>query len=162
KHQRRFEREAKAAAKLHHTNIVPVFGVGEHDGLPYYVMQFIQGLGLDEVLDELIRLRDGSAKSEGKLCVVRKALSAADMAHSVMTGEFKRAKVGDSDPVANVLLDQTVDQLPDVAGENLPPGPTATGRLSDSFALSPSSIVLPEQSGKARRTKDNKQPYWQS
>src|SRR5581483_2886753 len=55
KHKRRFEREAKAAAKLHHTNIVPVFGVGEHDGLPYYVMQFIQGLGLDAVLDELSR-----------------------------------------------------------------------------------------------------------
>src|SRR5207302_5320563 len=43
KQRRRFEREAKAAARLHHTNIVPVFGVGEHDGLPYYVMQFIQG-----------------------------------------------------------------------------------------------------------------------
>jgi serine/threonine protein kinase len=42
-----FEREAKAAAKLHHTNIVPVYGVGESDGLHYYVMQFIQGLGLD-------------------------------------------------------------------------------------------------------------------
>ena len=49
KYRRRFEREAKAAAKLHHTNIVPVFGVGEHDGLPYYVMQFIQGTGLDVV-----------------------------------------------------------------------------------------------------------------
>jgi hypothetical protein len=46
KHRRRFEREARLAAKLHHTNIVPVFGVGEHEGLPYYVMQFIQGLGL--------------------------------------------------------------------------------------------------------------------
>jgi hypothetical protein len=63
--KRRFEREAKAAAKLHHTNIVPVHGVGEHDGLPYYVMQFIQGLGLDEVLDELRRLQRGIA---GLLC----------------------------------------------------------------------------------------------
>src|SRR5206468_6558766 len=45
KQKRRFEREAKAAAKLHHTNIVPVFGTGEHEGTPYYVMQYIQGLG---------------------------------------------------------------------------------------------------------------------
>src|SRR5262249_52142811 len=53
----RFKREARAAARLHHTNIVPVFGVGDHEGLPYYVMQFIQGLGLDEVLDEVKRLQ---------------------------------------------------------------------------------------------------------
>ena len=62
--KRRFEREAKAAAKLHHTNIVPVFGVGEQDGLPYYVMQFIQGLGLDEVLEELKNLQPG--KRQGR------------------------------------------------------------------------------------------------
>src|SRR5256885_441256 len=55
--KQRFEREAKAAARLHHTNIVPVFGVGEHEGLPYYVMQFIPGLGLDEVLQELKQLQ---------------------------------------------------------------------------------------------------------
>src|SRR5262249_40045580 len=59
--KQRFEREARAAARLHHTNIVPVFGVGEHDGLPYYVMQFIQGLGLDEVIDELRRMQSGTA-----------------------------------------------------------------------------------------------------
>jgi serine/threonine protein kinase/WD40 repeat protein/Tfp pilus assembly protein PilF len=53
----RFRREARAAARLHHTNIVPVFGVGEQDGIPYIVMQFISGLGLDDVLDELRRLR---------------------------------------------------------------------------------------------------------
>ncbi len=64
-HTARFEREAKAAAKLHHTNIVPVFGVGEwrpvDAGPPvrYYVMQFIQGLGIDQVLDELARMRPG-------------------------------------------------------------------------------------------------------
>jgi hypothetical protein len=63
KQRLRFEREAKAAARLHHTNIVPVFGVGEQDGLPFYIMQFIQGLGLDEVLAELRRLRTGEAAS---------------------------------------------------------------------------------------------------
>ncbi|MBN1420946.1 MAG: serine/threonine protein kinase [Planctomycetes bacterium] len=51
---RRFEREARTAGMLHHTNIVPVFGVGEQEGLHYYVMQYIRGVGLDDVL---IRLR---------------------------------------------------------------------------------------------------------
>jgi WD40 repeat protein/serine/threonine protein kinase len=53
----RFVREARAAARLHHTNIVPIFGVGEHDGLHYYAMQFIRGLGLDTVLDEVRRIK---------------------------------------------------------------------------------------------------------
>jgi serine/threonine protein kinase len=42
----RFRREAQAAARLHHTNIVPVFGVGEQDGCCFYVMQLIAGTGL--------------------------------------------------------------------------------------------------------------------
>src|SRR5262245_2137872 len=58
---RRFEREARAAARLHHTNIVPVFGVGQQDGHHYFVMQFIAGMGLDVVLDDLRRLREKPA-----------------------------------------------------------------------------------------------------
>src|SRR5262249_12687979 len=57
----RFRREARAAARLHHTNIVPVFGVGEEGGTHYYVMQYIEGRPLDEVLAELRRLRDEAA-----------------------------------------------------------------------------------------------------
>ena len=44
----RFHREAQTAAGLHHTNIVPVFGVGEEAGYHYIVMQMIEGVGLDE------------------------------------------------------------------------------------------------------------------
>lgn len=51
----RFAREARAAAKLHHTNIVPVFGFGEQDELTFYVMQYIQGAGLDRVLEAFRR-----------------------------------------------------------------------------------------------------------
>ncbi|MFQ3649339.1 MAG: serine/threonine-protein kinase [Gemmataceae bacterium] len=43
----RFRREAQAAGRLHHTNIVPVFGVGEEGGHHFYVMPFIEGEGLD-------------------------------------------------------------------------------------------------------------------
>jgi serine/threonine protein kinase/WD40 repeat protein len=49
----RFQREAQAAARLHHTNIVPVFGVGEQDGIHFYAMQFIKGQGLDQMLREV-------------------------------------------------------------------------------------------------------------
>jgi len=49
----RFLREAKTAASLHHTNIVPVFDVGQFAGTPYYAMQFIEGRGLDLVLRDL-------------------------------------------------------------------------------------------------------------
>ena len=52
-HVQRFEREARAAARLHHTNIVPVFGVGDQDGVHYYVMQLIEGQGLDQILSRL-------------------------------------------------------------------------------------------------------------
>src|SRR5947209_13348010 len=56
----RFRLEASSAARLHHTNIVPVFGVGEHGGVHFYAMQFIQGQGLDAVLKEMRRLRAGA------------------------------------------------------------------------------------------------------
>lgn len=64
----RFRQEARAAARLHHTNIVPVFGVGEHGGTHYYAMQFIRGRGLDEVVAELRRLRaSGTPVAAGPL-----------------------------------------------------------------------------------------------
>ena len=53
----RFQREARAAANLHHTNIVPVFEVGEQDGICFYAMQFIEGETLAEVWRELRRMK---------------------------------------------------------------------------------------------------------
>src|SRR5262249_43351361 len=94
--QKRFQREAKAAARLHHTNIVPVYGVGENDGLHYYVMQFIQGQGLDQVLIELRRLRRARSlagaltRSEPQpgAPTPGEALTAAGMAQALVTGQF--------------------------------------------------------------------------
>ncbi|MFK7734929.1 MAG: protein kinase, partial [Pirellulaceae bacterium] len=53
RNQERFRRESRAAAMLHHTNIVPVFAVGEESGMLYYAMQFIRGATLDDVIQEL-------------------------------------------------------------------------------------------------------------
>lgn len=46
----RFRREAQAAARLHHSNIVSVFGVGEENGQYFYAMQYIDGCTLRERL----------------------------------------------------------------------------------------------------------------
>ncbi len=53
-HLKRFEREAQFAARLHHTNIVPVIGVGKQSGFHYIVMQFIRGVGLDQIIKSLM------------------------------------------------------------------------------------------------------------
>ena len=116
--RQRFEREAKAAARLHHTNIVPVFGVGEHEGLPYYVMQFIQGLGLDEVLEELKRLQPGRERGRrrcpvssggGELRVAHRDVTAAEMARSLLTGRFRPA-ADDEATVPEVTVDGATER----------------------------------------------------
>ncbi len=47
----RFRREALAASRLRHPNIVSVLSFGEREGVPYYAMPFIEGVSLREVLD---------------------------------------------------------------------------------------------------------------
>ena len=62
KHIARFRREAQAAARLYHTNIVSVFGVGESDGYHYYVMEYIDGVSLKSAVHSLTRV--GSPDTE--------------------------------------------------------------------------------------------------
>jgi eukaryotic-like serine/threonine-protein kinase len=49
KRLRRFEIEAQSAAILQHPNIVPVYAVGQEQGVHYYAMQYVDGYSLDEV-----------------------------------------------------------------------------------------------------------------
>jgi serine/threonine protein kinase len=51
----RFWGEARSAARLHHTNIVPVFGVGRAGNTHIYVLQHIDGRGLDCPLEDVHR-----------------------------------------------------------------------------------------------------------
>jgi hypothetical protein len=46
----RFRTEAQAAARLHHTNIVPIYAQGEQDGHCYYAMELVDGVGLDTLI----------------------------------------------------------------------------------------------------------------
>ena len=64
---KRFQREAETVARLHHTNIVPIFAVGCERGVHYYAMQLIAGRSLADALAESQR--------------TGRPLPAADVAH---------------------------------------------------------------------------------
>ena len=51
----RFQREAEAAGKLHHTNIVPIYSTGDDDGTHYYAMELIAGPSLQQVIRSMRR-----------------------------------------------------------------------------------------------------------
>ena len=57
---KRFEREAKALAKLTHPNIVPVMDFGEYEGRPFLVMPYISGGTLKERLGRPIPWREAA------------------------------------------------------------------------------------------------------
>jgi TolB-like protein/Tfp pilus assembly protein PilF len=74
--KRRMLREARAVAALDHPNVCMIYDVGEHDGRPYIVMQYIEGETLFE------RMRDSRLTLSECLDIGMQVSSALDEAHS--------------------------------------------------------------------------------
>src|SRR5438128_3821584 len=73
----RFTREALAAARLSgQPNTVMIYDVGEHEGRPYIVMEYLSGGSLDDVLRE-----DGAQPAERVFAWLGPAAAALDAAH---------------------------------------------------------------------------------
>ncbi len=74
----RFLREARAAARVKHAAIVPVFDVGEEaDGVPFIVMELVDGASLDVELDRADGRRLAPARVATLLAPIASALAAA-------------------------------------------------------------------------------------
>src|SRR5688572_1803701 len=90
----RFTREAQTSAQLSHAHIVPIFDVGEHEGIAYFVMAIITGGNLGTLLER--EPRQPIAEVRRLLCEVADALAFAH-ARGVIHRDIKPD---------NILLDQ--------------------------------------------------------
>ena len=101
--QKKFEEEARTTARLRHRNIVPVFRFGQEHGYCYYVMQFVNGIGLDVIIRRLrevdgVIYRDEIARRESaqphgfvasqEMPAIKTAVKEDDA-----TGDTRRAKL---------------------------------------------------------------------
>jgi serine/threonine protein kinase len=98
----RLLREAQATAKVSHPNIVSIFDVGEHNGKPYIVYEYVRGKSLQAILAEAKRLPERRAVE-----MARALASALTEAHfrGVVHRDLKPANIVISSKGVLKLLD---------------------------------------------------------
>src|SRR5262249_35286035 len=133
----RFRTEAEAVARLQHPNIVQIFEVGEHDGLPFFSLEFCVGGNLRTKL------------AGTPLPPAEAARLVATLARGVQAAHEQRVIHRDLNP-ANVLL--AADGTPKITDFGLAkklegePGASATGALTVTGAvMGTPSYMAPEQ-----------------
>ncbi len=127
----RFEREARAAARISHPNVIPVYDYGRQGTLPYIVMQFVDGPNLKEYVRE-----EGPLTTEEAINFTRQILDGLAAIHdeNIIHRDVKPQ---------NVLIDEGMQaKITDfgVAFVTRDPGLTETG-----MAVGTAAYMAPEQ-----------------
>lgn len=99
----RFLREGRAAAAISHINVVPIYSSGEAEGLPYLVMQYMEGLSLDRQISKAKQpiplrfcLRAGAEAARGLEAALREGIIHHDVKPAnILIDADGVAKVGD-------------------------------------------------------------------
>ena len=126
----RFQNEARTVAKLEHINILPVYDVGEDNGIPYIVMRYLPGGTLADLLAD--RLPDNATIAN----ILQQVGSALDYAHA--RGIIHR----DLKP-SNVLLDSAGNAY--LADFGIARMMAEVSNLTGSRVVGTPSYVAPEQ-----------------
>ena len=113
----RFSREAEAASKVSHENIVNMFDVGIDDGLRYIVMEYVDGKTLKDMIRE-----EGRIEPDRALRMTIRILAAVDHAHrngivhrdikpqNILVDKHERVKVADFG-IARLKTSQTTTNI---------------------------------------------------
>jgi serine/threonine protein kinase/tetratricopeptide (TPR) repeat protein len=127
----RFKVEAEAVARLQHPNIVQVYEIGEHEGRPYFSMEFVDG---GDLVDQIYQHPLGAKQAARMIAVLARAMHATHQ-QGIVHRDLKPA---------NVLL--TKDGTPKITdfglAKNLgePASKTRTGDV-----MGTPSYMAPEQ-----------------
>jgi eukaryotic-like serine/threonine-protein kinase len=145
----RFQREAQALSALNHPNICTVYDVGEHEGRPFLVMEFLEGLTLRRKID------GRPMNIEMLLDLATQVSSALETAHAkgIIHRDIKPANIFVTDPGPAKVLDFGLAKLatePHTQDEDAPTKTLAATALRDSFtqtgmAVGTVAYMSPEQ-----------------
>jgi eukaryotic-like serine/threonine-protein kinase len=133
----RFRTEAEALARLQHSGVVQIHEVGDHEGRPYFSLEFLPGGSLAN------RLREGPFTSERAASLVAELAAAIQAAHQqgVIHRDLKPGNVlftaGGQPKITDFGLAKKLDD---------PTGPTLTGAV-----MGTPSYMAPEQAGSSPR-----------
>ncbi len=139
--RRRFEREARSAAKISHTNVTSVYQVGRlSTDVPYFVMEYVEGRNLEDVLEAEGPLSEEDARDT--LAGIAAALAAAH-AQEIIHRDVKPANIlRDKQTGRIVLTDFGVAGIRDTGQEDTTSKLTVQGEvLGDMRYVSPEHLM---------------------
>jgi serine/threonine protein kinase/WD40 repeat protein len=140
---KRFQVEAEAAAILDHPNIVPVFEVGETNGIPFYCMKYLDGSNLAQQLSQWDISKPELIKTEIRAREIRIAAILRTLAKAIHYAHQRGILHRDLKP-SNVLIDSAGEpHITDFGLAKLVDGPadvTMTGAI-----LGTPAYMSPEQ-----------------
>src|SRR5262249_10021410 len=140
----RFRSEAQAAARLRHPHIVQVYEVGEHAGLPFFSMEYVEGGSLDDHLGvpwpgrdaaALVRTLAGAVQHAHEHGVIHRDLKPANILLQKSEGRSQKSEEKTRNAAASSpLCPQAADLCPKIADFGLAKrldlaGPTVTGQI---------------------------------
>jgi tetratricopeptide (TPR) repeat protein len=133
----RFRAEAEAVAQLHHPHIVQIFEVGQHAGLPFFALEYLEGGSLHQTLQDTAR-------------PAREAAQLVETLARAMQAAHQRGIIHRDLKPANVLLDQ--DGWPKITDFGLAKRVAGGAALTQSGAImgSPSYMAPEQAAGKGK------------
>ena len=131
---KRFEREAKSLAQLSHPNIVKVHDYGDHEGVPYLVMEYLPGGTLKERLGKPML----PAEAARLLVPIARALAYAHQEH-IIHRDVKPANILITRSGEPMLTDFGIAKILDQSGDG------ATALTSTGVGMGTPDYMAPEQ-----------------